>query len=105
MVEEVKTELAWSIEFHERGMQKLKDFFLGRLDFERIEVLAFGSPHRVSTFRTPSMSSDLQSNLARLHELIFAADRESDDEDGAPDSPSGSRCPGDSTSDMKKGSP
>merc|ERR1719316_461444 len=90
-VEEVKTELAWSIEFHERGMQKLKDYFLGRLDFERIEVLAFGSPHRVSTFRCPGMSMDLQANLAKLHELIFAADRDSDEEEGGADggSPTG----------------
>merc|ERR1719359_912214 len=101
-VEEVNTQLAWSIEFHERGMQKLKDFFLGRLDFERIEVLAFGSPHRVSTFRTPSMSSELQSNLARLHELIFAADRESEDEDGGGDGSSPARRQGDSTLDPKK---
>jgi len=99
-VDMVKQELAWSCEFHERGMQKLKDYFLGRLDNERIEVLAFSSPHRVSTFRCPAMSQELQANLARLHELIFAADRESDDEDGGGDtSPQGFRQTG--NSDMK----
>mmetsp|Transcript_98558 Transcript_98558/g.172003 ORF Transcript_98558/g.172003 Transcript_98558/m.172003 type:complete len:1962 (+) Transcript_98558:3-5888(+) len=110
-VEQVKYELAWSCEYHERRLQKLRDFFLGRLDFERIEVLAFGSPHRVSTFRCPSMSQELQANLARLHELIFAADRESDDEDaGIMDSSSpggGSRRAGESGAlgSSMKGSP
>merc|ERR1712048_653371 len=80
-VKEVRRELAWDVEFHERGMQKLRDYYLGRLDFERVEVLAFSSPHRVATFRCPAMSAELQANLARLHELIFAADRQTDDED------------------------
>lgn len=79
-IEEVRKELAWAVEFHERGMQKLRHYFLGRLDFERIEVLAFSAPHRVSTFRCQSMSPELQAGLARLHDLIFAADRESEEE-------------------------
>eukprot|EP00971_Amphidinium_carterae_P022472 443258-Amphidinium_carterae.1 len=92
-IEDVNRELAWTIEFHERGLQKIKatqhskatqnspdsplhmdtevdlcdrtmvvklakDHFLGKLDFERIEVLAFASPHRVSTFRCQAMSED-----------------------------------------------
>ncbi|CAK0841778.1 unnamed protein product [Prorocentrum cordatum] len=89
-VEEVNTELAWSVEFHERGVQKLKDHFLGQLDFERVEVFGFQSPHRVSTFRCLSMSEFLQASLEKLHELIFAADRDSDDEGvGADGSPHG----------------
>lgn len=75
-IEEVRHELAWSVEFHERGMQKLRHYFLGCLDLERIEVLAFNAPHRVSTFRCPAMSAELQAGLARLHDLIFAADRD-----------------------------
>mmetsp|Transcript_19157 Transcript_19157/g.44611 ORF Transcript_19157/g.44611 Transcript_19157/m.44611 type:complete len:1781 (+) Transcript_19157:58-5400(+) len=80
-IEDVNRELAWTIEFHERGLQKIKDHFLGKLDFERIEVLAFASPHRVSTFRCQAMSEELQNNLAKLHELIFAADRDDDEDD------------------------
>eukprot|EP00928_Gymnodinium_smaydae_P086447 TRINITY_DN7056_c0_g1_i3.p1 TRINITY_DN7056_c0_g1~~TRINITY_DN7056_c0_g1_i3.p1 ORF type:complete len:1947 (-),score=421.95 TRINITY_DN7056_c0_g1_i3:144-5984(-) len=79
-VEEVNRELAWDIEFHEKGLQKLKDYYLGRLDFERIEVLAFNAPHRVATFRCPTMSPELRGNLAKLHELIFAADKPEDDD-------------------------
>eukprot|EP00928_Gymnodinium_smaydae_P086448 TRINITY_DN7056_c0_g1_i4.p1 TRINITY_DN7056_c0_g1~~TRINITY_DN7056_c0_g1_i4.p1 ORF type:complete len:1976 (-),score=403.36 TRINITY_DN7056_c0_g1_i4:144-5993(-) len=79
-IEEVNRELAWDIEFHEKGLQKLKDYYLGRLDFERIEVFAFRAPHRVATFRCPSMSPELRGNLAKLHELIFAADRPEDDD-------------------------
>mmetsp|Transcript_8663 Transcript_8663/g.19045 ORF Transcript_8663/g.19045 Transcript_8663/m.19045 type:complete len:951 (+) Transcript_8663:210-3062(+) len=86
-VEDVRFELAWSVEYHERGMRKLRDFYLSRLDFERIEVRGFRSPHRVSTFRCAAMSADLQSSLAGLHELIFAADKESDDEDEDEDDP------------------
>ncbi|OLP74956.1 hypothetical protein AK812_SmicGene45343, partial [Symbiodinium microadriaticum] len=62
----------------ERGLQKLKDYYLKRVDFERVEVLGFQSPHRVSTFRCATMSDELQTNLARLHELIFAAEGEVD---------------------------
>ncbi|CAE7864174.1 CFAP44 [Symbiodinium microadriaticum] len=77
-IEQVRFELAWSVEFHERGLQKLKDYYLKRVDFERVEVLGFQSPHRVSTFRCATMSDELQTNLARLHELIFAAEGEVD---------------------------
>jgi len=80
-IEDVNREMAWTIEFHERGLQKIKDYFLGKLDFERIEVLAFASPHRVATFRCAAMSEELQTNLAKLHELIFAADRENEEDD------------------------
>jgi len=93
-VEEVRFELAWSVEFHERGVQKLREYYLARLDFERIVVMGFRSPHCVSTFRCPSMSPELRASLARMHELIFAADRESDEEEGAsqePGSPSNRR--------------
>ncbi|CAE7195360.1 CFAP44 [Symbiodinium natans] len=77
-IEQVRFELAWSVEFHERGLQKLKDYYLKRVDFERVEVLGFQSPHRVSTFRCATMSDELQANLARLHELIFAAEGDAD---------------------------
>eukprot|EP00931_Biecheleriopsis_adriatica_P072873 TRINITY_DN47261_c0_g1_i1.p1 TRINITY_DN47261_c0_g1~~TRINITY_DN47261_c0_g1_i1.p1 ORF type:complete len:1243 (-),score=428.26 TRINITY_DN47261_c0_g1_i1:43-3222(-) len=80
-IEQVRFELAWTEEYHERGMQKLKDYYLQNVDFERVEVLGFRSPHRVCTFRCQTMSEDLQSNLARLHELIFAAEGDGDDED------------------------
>eukprot|EP00933_Yihiella_yeosuensis_P025357 TRINITY_DN19695_c0_g3_i5.p1 TRINITY_DN19695_c0_g3~~TRINITY_DN19695_c0_g3_i5.p1 ORF type:complete len:1177 (-),score=369.47 TRINITY_DN19695_c0_g3_i5:167-3223(-) len=81
-IEQVRFELAWSVEYHERGLQKLRDYYLSRVDFERVEVLGFRSSHRVATFRCPAMSEALQSNLARLHELIFAAEGASDDEEG-----------------------
>lgn len=84
-IEQVRFELAWLVEFHERGLQKLKDYYLQQVDFERIEVLGFQSDHRVSTFRCAKMSSELQANLARLHELIFAAgegDGDEEDDDG-----------------------
>jgi len=77
-IEQVRFELAWSVEFHERGLQKLKDYYLKRVDFERVEVLGFRSPNRVSTFRCATMSDELQGNLARLHELIFAAEGDAD---------------------------
>ncbi|CAK9111108.1 unnamed protein product [Durusdinium trenchii] len=80
-IEQVRFELAWSVEFHERGLQKLKDYYLKHVDFERIEVLGFQSEHRVSTFRCAKMSGELQANLARLHELIFAAGDGDGDED------------------------
>ncbi|CAJ1397957.1 unnamed protein product [Effrenium voratum] len=80
-IEQVRFELAWSVEFHERGLQKLKDYYLQQVDFERVEVLGFRSEHRVSSFRCAKMSNELQANLARLHELIFAADADNDLED------------------------
>ena len=85
-IEQVRFELAWLVEFHERGLQKLKDYYLKPVDFERVEVLGFQSDHRVSTFRCAKMSGELQGNLARLHELIFAAGdgegEEDEDDDG-----------------------
>mmetsp|Transcript_12213 Transcript_12213/g.21666 ORF Transcript_12213/g.21666 Transcript_12213/m.21666 type:complete len:1730 (-) Transcript_12213:223-5412(-) len=81
-IEQVNFELSWAVEFHETGLQKIKDHYLQRVDFERVEVLGFQSPHRVATFRCPAMSEDLQSNLARLHELIFAAEAEHDEDKG-----------------------
>lgn len=35
---QVRFELAWSVEFHERGLEKLKDYYLKQVDFERIEA-------------------------------------------------------------------
>ncbi|CAE8657611.1 unnamed protein product [Polarella glacialis] len=80
-IEQVRFELSWAVEYHERGLQKLRDHYLSRVDFERVEVLGFRSPHRVATFRCPAMSEDLQSNLAKLHELIFAAEDGTEEED------------------------
>ena len=37
-IEEVHTELAWGIEYHEMGIRKLKERFLAGLDNERIDV-------------------------------------------------------------------
>eukprot|EP00438_Fugacium_kawagutii_P025615 Skav209718 [mRNA] locus=scaffold528:186362:194833:- [translate_table: standard] len=75
-IEQVRFELAWLVEFHERGLQKLKDYYLQQVDFERIEVLGFQSKHRVSTFRCAKMSTELQANLARPQSDRLAEDRQ-----------------------------
>mmetsp|Transcript_56075 Transcript_56075/g.128731 ORF Transcript_56075/g.128731 Transcript_56075/m.128731 type:complete len:1947 (-) Transcript_56075:224-6064(-) len=85
-VQEVKQELAWSVEHAELGVSKLKDRFLNALDFERLEVRAFNIPSRVATFRCQAMSEELQENLAKLHDLICSvedvseSDSDSDDD-------------------------
>ena len=46
-IEQVRFELAWSVEFHERGLEKLKDYYLKQVDFERIEALSIACSSRL----------------------------------------------------------
>merc|ERR1719247_1281336 len=66
----VQEELNWTIEYHTKRLAKLEDRFLKGLDFEVTTVSAFSKSAWVQTFRTPALSSELQSNLAKLHALI-----------------------------------
>merc|ERR550514_1905031 len=90
-VSEVSHELAWSVEYCELGVLKMRERFLSGLDFERVEINGFAGPYRVSTFRCAAMSPDLQENLARLHVLIFNAEEESDSEGSEDDERGGGR--------------
>jgi len=80
----VQEELNWTIEYHTKRLAKLEDRFLKGLDFEVATVSAFSNSAWVQTFRTPALSNDLQSNLAKLHALI-ADVGESDSESAAGD--------------------
>merc|ERR1719247_1409443 len=66
----VQEELNWDIEYHTKRLAKLEDRFLKGLDFEVTTVSAFSKSAWVQTFRTPALSSELQSNLGKLHALI-----------------------------------
>merc|ERR1719247_1707580 len=83
-VVQVQEELNWTIEYHTKRLAKLEDRFLKGLDFEVATVSAFSNSAWVQTFRTPALSNDLQSNLAKLHALI-ADVGESDSESAAGD--------------------
>merc|ERR1719247_3507266 len=69
-VVQVQDELNWEIEYHTKRLAKLEDRFLKGLDFEVTTVSAFSKSAWVQTFRTPALSSELQSNLGKLHALI-----------------------------------
>merc|ERR550514_2360980 len=69
-VVQVQEQLNWDIEYHSKRLAKLEDRFLKGLDFEVTTVSAFSKSAWVQTFRTPALSPELQSNLAKLHALI-----------------------------------
>jgi WD40 repeat protein len=83
-VVQVQEELNWEIEYHTKRLTKLEERFLKGLDFEVTTVSAFSKSAWVQTFRTPALSSELQSNLSKLHALI-ADVGESDSESASGD--------------------
>merc|ERR1719399_744780 len=83
-VVDVQERLNWEIEYHTKRLLKLEERFLKGLDFEVATVCAFSKSVWVQTFRTPALSPELQSNLAKLHALITHVD-ESDSEADAGD--------------------
>lgn len=56
---ETEKEVAWNIEFHQKGLEKLKNKFYNMLDFEKFTVLAMRTDSYVTTFRVPKMSDFL----------------------------------------------
>mmetsp|Transcript_22443 Transcript_22443/g.56709 ORF Transcript_22443/g.56709 Transcript_22443/m.56709 type:complete len:1880 (+) Transcript_22443:135-5774(+) len=80
-IQDVHTELAWGIEYHEVAIRKLKERFLDELDHERIVVRAFLTPSKITTFRVSALPPALKAHLAGLHSLIFKSGAQAVDDD------------------------
>ncbi|CAD7971385.1 unnamed protein product [Amoebophrya sp. A120] len=80
-IENVHTELAWGIEYHEVAIKKLKERFLDELDHERVVVRAFLTPSKITTFRVSGLPAALKAHLAGLHSLIFKSGAQTMDDD------------------------
>lgn len=60
-ISEVQRQLAWESDVAATALQKLRDFFMGDLETERVVVHAIGSPDKtVSSFRTVQLPADVQ---------------------------------------------
>ncbi|XP_067108345.1 LOW QUALITY PROTEIN: cilia- and flagella-associated protein 44 [Osmerus mordax] len=55
-VREVRRELAWEVERHRLGLNKLQERFWDSLESETVTVVAFQSDHRISTYRLLALS-------------------------------------------------
>ncbi|KAL9643286.1 hypothetical protein ABK040_014742 [Willaertia magna] len=69
-LEEVKKEMEWQSAKYDLALKKLKDYFIDRLDVERIELKAFKNGRTVTSFKTEKLHPDLQKEIDNVHQLI-----------------------------------
>ncbi|MEW5304835.1 MAG: hypothetical protein WDW36_007418 [Sanguina aurantia] len=66
-------EMAWEGERRRVGLAKLRGFFLGGVEVERVVVHALAAPATVATFRTARLSPAVQEELAEMRSVAAAA--------------------------------
>lgn len=62
-IENTKKEVQWNIQYHTLKLDKLRDKFYNKLDFEKFTVKACRTNSYVTTFRVQKMSEFLESNI------------------------------------------